>query len=488
MKKALSIFCLVFIFTSVSSQNYETIKPEISAHFGNIIHSIEIDSITYSGDSTFFFNFQMIREGSGECDFVFGASWTGQKIIALSNGYNLFVNKNLDTIFINTQAVLNEKWTLFTYPDNNYIEAEVTNHDIETFFGLSDSVKTITLQLKAEDGTNISNEINDKYLKISKNYGFVIIFNFYEFPFDEEYSDWLYFLEEEMDLIGIGEYGYQNYGAKEIYDYQVGDIVHIFESSSSIGPDGYWSETKTILKVIDKDSSGNIVTYTYNRCARNESIDYYSNTSDTTFTHDTIQQTFNFTSNNLLELSQVSYNPYEEVEYWWSFLSCTQSYKVFGDAEFSENPENCLSMIIFDKSEPKNLGYKYLKGLGGPYYYNTGIDCTCERRLVYYKKSSTTWGTPYSCDVLSYSQDILANEEIGIYPIPAKNSITIELNVANNSKHSLKIINISGQVVFQSQIFPQEQNSIDVSNFPTGIYFVKISNEDNQYLNKIIIE
>ena len=95
MRKILCLFYLLLILCPVFTQNYETIKPDIPAHFGNYIHSIQTDSTTYSGDTTFYHNFPMIRTSFEECEYIFGASWTGYSIIILPNGYNLFVNKNL---------------------------------------------------------------------------------------------------------------------------------------------------------------------------------------------------------------------------------------------------------------------------------------------------------------------------------------------------------------------------------------------------------
>ena len=122
-----------------------------------------------------------------------------------------------------------------------------------------------------------------------------------------------------MNLVRIGEYGYQNYGAEEIFNFEINDERHILKQTICIDPgnSSYSSEKKSIYKVIDKNSSSNTVTYTYDQCYRREYIDFdNSSNSYTTSIHDTISQTIDFTS-QYLELSNLSLKPYSFDNYSW---------------------------------------------------------------------------------------------------------------------------------------------------------------------------
>jgi len=73
---------------------------------------------------------------------------------------------------------------------------------------------------------------------------------------------------------------------------------------------------------------------------------------------------------------------------------------------------------------------------------------------------------------------------ISIYPNPAKDYFTINLD--NNEKSDLKILDITGKVVYERN-FSKEIN-ISTEKFKEGIYFVKVKNNDNIIIRKIIVE
>ncbi|WP_298893445.1 T9SS type A sorting domain-containing protein [uncultured Psychroserpens sp.] len=87
------------------------------------------------------------------------------------------------------------------------------------------------------------------------------------------------------------------------------------------------------------------------------------------------------------------------------------------------------------------------------------------------------------------SQNTLSNDEFAlsnfkIYPNPAKDYITIETN--NVAITSIVMYDILGKNVFaQSEL---TNNRINVSDFNSGLYFVKIESSGNSITKKLIIE
>ena len=78
------------------------------------------------------------------------------------------------------------------------------------------------------------------------------------------------------------------------------------------------------------------------------------------------------------------------------------------------------------------------------------------------------------------------NFNIKIIPNPAKNKVTIEIP-EKNKKFDLSIYNINGQELFEQQTTNHKQN-IDITNFPSGLYFVKIINDKNVEVRKFVKE
>lgn len=75
-------------------------------------------------------------------------------------------------------------------------------------------------------------------------------------------------------------------------------------------------------------------------------------------------------------------------------------------------------------------------------------------------------------------------KKIRIYPNPAKGKIHLETR-GEISITSLKLINSQGKEVRQ---YKKEKKDLDISNFPSGIYFLHIQSEEGEVMEKIVIQ
>jgi hypothetical protein len=76
------------------------------------------------------------------------------------------------------------------------------------------------------------------------------------------------------------------------------------------------------------------------------------------------------------------------------------------------------------------------------------------------------------------------SNQIKIYPDPASNQITIETSeTAANSQ--LSIMNLNGEEVLTHSII-KPKTQIDISNLPSGIYFVRMTNDRNVEVGKFV--
>ena len=262
MKILLFLICII-VYSNIIAQNYRAIKSDAEYYFlcntcnYKDINGIRIDSVQPIANDTILLNFKTMRNPifSDTCGNLYGASWLGNKIILKSNGYNYFFNKYSDTIKINTLAHINDNWNFYKFPNKNYIEATIVNIDTTLFLNIIDSVKIIELQVKDSLGNNVSNNINNSTFTLSKNYGFVKMPDFYEFPYDsipdvtstsieglQNYSPEYYLIGKTNPNIGI-----VNITAENIFDYNVGDEFHTEKINTIFGPG-----TKYIILTINK--------------------------------------------------------------------------------------------------------------------------------------------------------------------------------------------------------------------------------------------
>jgi hypothetical protein len=78
------------------------------------------------------------------------------------------------------------------------------------------------------------------------------------------------------------------------------------------------------------------------------------------------------------------------------------------------------------------------------------------------------------------------NINIGLYPVPFKDILTISIEDASTN-YSLRIINILGKNVFESTISARN-SGFDLNFLETGIYFAEISNSNGTSVRKIVKE
>ncbi|WP_412986568.1 M43 family zinc metalloprotease [Pontimicrobium sp. IMCC45349] len=75
--------------------------------------------------------------------------------------------------------------------------------------------------------------------------------------------------------------------------------------------------------------------------------------------------------------------------------------------------------------------------------------------------------------------DYFANSGIGVYPNPATNVLNIKLANTGDLPDSYQVYNMIGQLVTQNEISAISDLTIDTSAYSNGMYFVKITKDNN---------
>ena len=81
------------------------------------------------------------------------------------------------------------------------------------------------------------------------------------------------------------------------------------------------------------------------------------------------------------------------------------------------------------------------------------------------------------------NDEVNTNDQVNIYPNPSTGKFIIEQQKMLEGM-SLEVYNAVGEKVLQQQT----TNEIDLTNFPKGIYFVKIYDGEKSYTNKIVVQ
>jgi hypothetical protein len=130
------------------------------------------------------------------------------------------------------------------------------------------------------------------------------------------------------------------------------------------------------------------------------------------------------------------------------------------------------------------------------------IGCITEEYATYDihgHKINDPWNTPYASggfdldavgviNSATSSQFYMNYDKFSVYPIPANDYLIVELESQEEFVYTLNIFSPSGEQV-ESKL-GNTYNSfeiIDVSEFPNGLYFMKITGENLNFIKKIIV-
>ena len=182
--------------------------------------------------------------------------------------------------------------------------------------------------------------------------------------------------------------------------------------------------------------------------------------------------------------------PYYGFQYWKSDGTTA------GTVQVSDSLGGSASFVVLNNKMYNPIAFV---GYTNAMWETDGTDAGTKKLIVGYL------GTPFifnntvffannanglGCELWSYSpvlvsginDNFYSTNTISIYPNPSSGKAKIEWNGSKNA--SIKVFNLMGKEVLQQVI----SNEIDLSNYPKGIYIVKVSDGQKIYSNKIVIQ
>ncbi len=127
-----------------------------------------------------------------------------------------------------------------------------------------------------------------------------------------------------------------------------------------------------------------------------------------------------------------------------------------------------------------------IEGQERPILSNPGADHYSLESIRYSPLTQDDVGpSAYEDGTTSLSSGAQRNDLV-IYPIPADN--LLYLNNSNTNAHTIEILSLSGNVLLTHQIDDASQwSSVNVSELSSGMYFLKVSDDYDFHISKIII-
>jgi len=508
MKKKLLLILLFSTFVC-GAQNYQCLQAGVKHYFTNgngYLRGIRIDSVRMMGDTTVYYPFHTPRGNYNSTGLPVvldstGGSWLGGKVLQLGDGTFIFDDDWNDSVIIRTQANLTDSWIFYRDTSSLHYVATVVSIDTMTFAGFFDTVKTI--QISAYDGTVlvVSDIVNGFQIKLSKNHGFIQVFDLYTFPYhlpNANYSHGLdYYLDNCINLQGAYSgylslpYSYepnQNNSIfnlvrfidptnKQLNNWNIGDVYEytkcspdIYENPNCDPPMQYFLDT---VKV--KDTTAYNVQYAFTGLVSNiENLylvlytggtPFYATAGseggssyDTSMLIDTTLMPEEFNQTNLYY-----YSPGDTTLCMHSTLYASAG--------------NLLNGVTYEpvfESTPPIACYKMNLGL---VYYNrlsddAGTFVTSTQLIYYYRDGESCGGFVDLSALPTDVKNVTRENSITIFPNPATSTLTIQST--NAPVNNISITNVLGQTVYTQECNAQ-QIDVDVSALAAAVYFVKVN-------------
>lgn len=457
MKQLFTIFLCFIVLTNSNAQNYNCVSTTATHYFidnNNYLRGIKIDSVKTFGADTVYYPFRtgrLYNQGFLERDT---GSWLGNRIITRQDGTQLFTNAWDDTITIKPYASLNDNWTMYTDTLGIYFQATVTRIDTMTVLSVLDSVKTITISARDKAGVITTNPITGKQILLSKNTGFVQVFDLYCFPYRQPGQTTYalpYGYDAYYDIAKQGQFSlidFHNPTTQELYSYSAWDVLFYTDSTNWLNPSYIYLDVQYHDTILKKEESS------------------------------------------------------KEINQLGGYSTTISSYKLIHDTStvFSEMPESNGNKVYYypkDSSYCKKSPRYYISSVysGGmsweEYEYKTGIGLIRETRwynynpLINLKLQFWKLGAWY-CGKVSFPTNIdeISPAIVNTYPNPASDKFIIE-----NARGSvLHIIDMMGRYL-QTENINADTQAINITSLIPGNYLLLFTvSKGNSFSKKLTKE
>ena len=157
-----------------------------------------------------------------------------------------------------------------------------------------------------------------------------------------------------------------------------------------------------------------------------------------------------------------------------------------------ENNNNLTSLTGLDNIDAASIEDLYIQY--NPLLSHCEVESICEYlsapnglAIIYENAEgcSNTWQILDSCEANSNIPEQLIGDKIFVYPNPSHSSFNIDLPTQPSYNTTLTLSNTNGQQLI-TQPITEPQTEIDISHLPNGIYIVKVWNEKDVMVQKII--
>jgi hypothetical protein len=492
MKKLLVLLVLLWA-NSAQAQNYQCLQGGVAHYFINghgYLRGIRVDSVVTSGSDVLYYPYRTRRKKSELSyyeDTVMGC-WLGGRVVMKPDGVFLFDNYWRDTVIIKTNASIGDSWIFYDDTSSASYWATVTGMDTMTVLGVLDSIKTITIHAFASGVPSPSDPVDNFQIQLSKEHGFVKVFDLYTFPYHFTTAGDLYYnwaqVAHNPGYGGVVPFesamhfqivDFQNPALRDIFDFNTGDVFEwkISSNSGSAPVYNYTNYSGIQANKILSRSTPDPYHVQYQTEIKAVINAHQTHTGiNTTDVKDSVETQIYDTS--VLFSSLVGRMPEDALStkaiYYYvpvdTYCVSTPLYAIIyleSLSNFSSIYKQVYKTKFGQVYNNKQIFYGFGSGFEG--HVATNVISW----LIYSLKDGIECGTYFNVPISVASLSV--DNSIKIFPNPVKQELTV---AAAENITSIVISNIIGQTVY-SHTYNSKEVKVDVADLPDGIYFLRLN-------------
>lgn len=94
-------------------------------------------------------------------------------------------------------------------------------------------------------------------------------------------------------------------------------------------------------------------------------------------------------------------------------------------------------------------------------------------------------------EIETHDENITLSESVHVFPNPSEGTFSVEIKNILNEDTSLKVINLSGQIIYEEHIAQNKElytTQLNLQHWGKGIYFLQITNQHLSFIQKILVQ
>jgi hypothetical protein len=495
--KHLYTLALFLAFFSLKAQNWQSVYSDRLVYFDSSRQAIKIVStaVDSTGDSTFKNYPQLFVDSFGNNwgfngRVVDSTSWIGKRIYIKTNGYNGFVNDSNETVWLNTQANLNDT---FTFLENKrvLIKAYCNKVFYGDTFGITDSIKQFKFIVSLKKGIKYYYDtirVKNFVLLLSKHHGLLQTptysnrsngyYEMWMFEKMYQYSPKNYFTNRRFNTLDIDDE----------YEFEIRNTI----SSRNHTNDRYYFKVIKIKPLVGTDS----VDYTFlvrihHANSYKKEIPPYGPSNwywETVIKHEV------FETKKVLLVNDEPFNGWLPGQlYRRDFSYSLKQFQIVDSCNFSVfdffygEIWDTVNHIFYPPFE-SNRGIDYYSRIGGLSWSlqdngsggSEGYDYT----ITYKNFCNTIYGEPFAkIYVYGVGVNEIEKDAVSLYPNPAQNIV----NITASQIQSVSFFDINGKEINVKYTTDTGSITADVSALTAGIYLVSVETTQGKSVQKLLV-